>query len=242
MVLLSRMGDFIRENFGAGADQVFMVGFLLVVSFILWKITASRLSKTFAPKRDRGFQGEDSMANAIAMAAEIDGRPYFMLRNLYVPARAGTTELDAVLLHETGIYVFESKNLSGEISGTMDQERWRQYLNEATEHTFHNPVLQNRGHIAALRHYLRNFDRDEGFVSVIVFGDRSVLRKVPQGENFCVVKIDTLEEILVRIMARQKALYTSAELKEWHRKLKPCVDVSAKVKAEHKAWVQNRKM
>ena len=36
------------------------------------------------------------------------------LFNLYIPKSNGeTTELDVVLLHESGIYVFESKNYSG---------------------------------------------------------------------------------------------------------------------------------
>ena len=36
------------------------------------------------------------------------------LFNLYIPKEGGgTTELDVILLHESGIYVFESKNYSG---------------------------------------------------------------------------------------------------------------------------------
>ena len=48
------------------------------------------------------------------------------LFNLYIPKSNGeTTELDVVLLHESGIYVFESKNYSGWIFGTESQQYWK---------------------------------------------------------------------------------------------------------------------
>lgn len=51
------------------------------------------------------------------------------LFNLYLPKENGeTTELDVVLLHESGVYVFESKNYSGWIFGTETQQYWTQTL------------------------------------------------------------------------------------------------------------------
>lgn len=51
------------------------------------------------------------------------------LFNLYIPKDSGeTTELDVVLLHESGIYVLESKNYSGWIFGTETQQYWTQTL------------------------------------------------------------------------------------------------------------------
>lgn len=43
------------------------------------------------------------------------------LFNCYVPKTdEKTTEIDVIMLHETGIYVFESKNYSGWIFGSAD--------------------------------------------------------------------------------------------------------------------------
>lgn len=40
------------------------------------------------------------------------------LFNCYIPKRnGGTTEIDFILIHETGIYIFESKNYGGWIYG-----------------------------------------------------------------------------------------------------------------------------
>ncbi len=51
------------------------------------------------------------------------------LFNVYIPKENGeTTEIDVVLLHSSGIYVFESKNYSGWIFGTESQKNWTQTL------------------------------------------------------------------------------------------------------------------
>lgn len=43
----------------------------------------------------------------------LEGKKRFLF-NLYIPKRNGdTTEIDVVLLHESGIHIFESKNYSG---------------------------------------------------------------------------------------------------------------------------------
>ena len=39
------------------------------------------------------------------------------LHNVYLPNKGKTTELDILMVHEKGIYVFESKNYSGWIFG-----------------------------------------------------------------------------------------------------------------------------
>ena len=51
------------------------------------------------------------------------------LFNLYLPKDdGGTTEIDVVFLHDSGMYVFESKNYSGWIFGTETQKNWTQTL------------------------------------------------------------------------------------------------------------------
>ena len=49
-----------------------------------------------------------------------------VLKNLYVPLQGKTTEIDLLMIHEKGIFVFESKNYSGWIFGSSDQLNWTQ--------------------------------------------------------------------------------------------------------------------
>lgn len=58
----------------------------------------------------------------------IDGHKKFLF-NCYVPKENGeTTEIDVIMIHETGIYVFESMNYSGWIFGTETNKQWTQTL------------------------------------------------------------------------------------------------------------------
>lgn len=75
-----------------------------------------------------------------------------LLMNLNIPTPSGkTTEIDLLLIHETGVYVFEIKHYKGTIYGKPHEPTWTQYFRTAQNHTFRNPVGQNRYHIHALR-------------------------------------------------------------------------------------------
>ncbi len=103
------------------------------------------------------------------------------LFNLYIPKNNGeTTELDVVLLHESGIYVFESKNYSGWIFGTESQQYWTQTLpvgrGGSQKNQFYNPILQNKGHLKWIQIFLD--DQTLPFYSYIVFSDRCTLKNI----------------------------------------------------------------
>jgi hypothetical protein len=75
-----------------------------------------------------------------------------LLMNLQVPTLGGkTTEIDLLMVHETGIYVFEIKHYKGTIYGQASEMNWTQYFRTVDNSKFANPILQNDYHIAALR-------------------------------------------------------------------------------------------
>lgn len=80
-----------------------------------------------------------------------------ILMNLQIPAYYGhATELDLVLIHETGLYVFEAKHYKGTIYGQTHEEYWTQYFRTAPNQRFRNPVQQNAFHIENLRRLFPN--------------------------------------------------------------------------------------
>jgi len=96
------------------------------------------------------------------------------IANCYLPkGDSGTTEIDLLMVHETGIYVFESKNYSGYIFGIANQKMWTQTLNagkgKVERHQFYNPIIQNRSHIKHLKELLGT---SVPIFSYIVFSDR----------------------------------------------------------------------
>lgn len=101
-----------------------------------------------------------------------------LLTNIYAPKANGTTtEIDLVMIHETGIYVFESKNYSGWIFGDEKSKMWTQTLQNKQKNRFLNPIWQNEGHIKGLINNLPEIDQSL-YKSYIVFSERCTLKKV----------------------------------------------------------------
>ena len=104
-----------------------------------------------------------------------------VFRNVLVPRSSGPTsesEVDVLMLHETGVYVMESKNYGGWIFGGADQDRWTQTLEGGAKERFYNPIIQNRAHVKALAACLGL--PEEAFRSYIVFSERCELKRVPE--------------------------------------------------------------
>lgn len=104
------------------------------------------------------------------------------LFNCYLPKADGTTtEIDVIMIHESGIYVFESKNYSGWIFGEESKKYWVQSLPNGYGHAqinyFYNPIMQNQHHIKYLKSCLTEFDTVPIY-SFIVFSDRCKLKDI----------------------------------------------------------------
>ena len=79
-----------------------------------------------------------------------------IMHDVRVPSRKdNTTQIDFILLHETGIYVIEAKNYSGTVSGTKDDLLWKKTWvdDSGIPHIkmISNPIKQNEGHIKYIR-------------------------------------------------------------------------------------------
>ena len=115
-----------------------------------------------------------------------------ILRNLYVPIGRGTetTEIDAVMIHEKGIFIIENKNYVGKIYGDENDYQWTQVQRQKRKNVsrlFYNPVRQNQTHINSLKRFLAISDLKHlpkakmlqiPYVSVITFNDRARLRRI----------------------------------------------------------------
>lgn len=159
------------------------------------------------------------------------------LFNLYLPKDGdGTTEIDVVLLHESGIYVFESKNYSGWIFGTETQKNWTQTLplgrGKTQKNHFYNPILQNKGHIKWLKAYLQ--DDSLPFFSCIVFSERCTLKdiKLTSTEHAVIQRFDVLNTVK-RSAATHPLSLTKEQLDSLYQRLYPLTQVGESVKLEH---------
>ena len=133
--------------------------------------------ESFLKPEERGETGEDAIYKILN---KVKGRKA-LLPNCYIPkGQKGTTEIDMIFLHESGLYVIESKNYSGWIFGDEEQEYWTQCLkgkmHTSQKHPFYNPIWQNETHLYALMGLLK--DDTVPYHSYIVFGDNCELKDV----------------------------------------------------------------
>lgn len=186
-----------------------------------------------------GVFGEVATAAIVARVAHDDGRHHVLLQNVYIPTNNGYTELDTVLLHETGIYVFETKNVSGVVMGELEDRQWKLRMNDRTEHDLYNPIKQNHGHIGALMRCLGLSFKQVAVYSVIVFSDRCVLRHVPaKGFRFQLLHFGELKDAMKMYFLDGRRLHALKEIEQWHEKLKPCLNRGEKTKMMHRMNIQ----
>ncbi len=180
--------------------------------------------------KDAGQFGEYSTEFALTNH-NLEGY-FYVLKNLYLPTGSGTIEIDLLMLHEKGIFVFESKNYSGWIFGEADQRYWTQSLRNGDRNQFYNPIRQNASHIRVLAGFLDMSVCD--FTSLIVFSERCTLKKVPQdtGETVIVRRPDMLRRLRILLNARG-SVYSPERLGQMADKLQSCTGKSEKEKREH---------
>ena len=100
-------------------------------------------------ERGKGYFGEYLLFCELYKSMTGNGK---ILMNLNVPTEnSKTTEIDLVLIHETGLYVFEIKHYKGTIYGKDTDAIWTQYFRTVKNNTFKNPIEQNKYHIQALK-------------------------------------------------------------------------------------------
>lgn len=132
------------------------------------------LRKVSAPDR-----GEPLERELTVNLLEAGVHPATLFHDLYVDlGRDRYSQVDLVALTPRGIIVIEVKDYGGGIFGKGDDTEWVKTLAYGNEkHTFYNPVMQNAGHIRALRNTLRQAAPEARFISVIVFSGRATLHR-----------------------------------------------------------------
>ena len=157
-------------------------------------------------ERGKGYYGEYLVFSELCLSL-----PGFskILMNVQIPGtKAEKTELDLVLLHETGIYVFEIKHYKGTIYGSSNQERWTQYFRTTKNSHFYSPVFQNRGHIEALRAIFPSMP----FFSFIVFTNPDVDLRVKNSEpNVVVCRLHEMMRYLSDVISTRRQTYFSMD-------------------------------
>lgn len=101
---------------------------------------------------------------------------YKVLNDIIIKTKRGTTQIDHIVVSQYGIFVIETKNFTGLITGNTNTLEWTKNM-YGKKFKFRNPIIQNKGHIRALSKAL-NISENK-FTSIVVF------------VNDCSLNIDT---------------------------------------------------
>lgn len=143
-------------------DISFLIIFILGILFLIIKY--------YTPKI-KGYIGERRVSETLK---RLNNRKYIVLHNIELKIKGSTSQIDHIIVSDYGIFVIETKNYKGWILGYEKDKYWTQAIYKY-RHKFYNPVLQNQGHIYALKHVLKNYPFLRYF-SIITFTKRATLK------------------------------------------------------------------
>jgi len=183
---------------------------------------------------NKGYIGEYNLFN------ELNKIHTPILTNVYIPKSDGkTTEIDIILLHGTGIYVFENKNYSGAIYGEEKDKQWTQNI-RGRDYKFMNPIIQNKYHIKHLKEYLGIAD-DNVFKSIIVFSDECNTSNINIfNKDRVFVKSSDAMITIFRMLRNGEMVISGAQKREIYSKLEKCTKVSEDVKINHITYLKEK--
>ena len=112
--------------------------------------------------------------------------------NPYIEKENESTEIDLIMLHQSGLYVFEIKNFNGWIFGSENDKTWTcTYGRKDSKEKFFNPIWQNKKHINYLKTILG--PKNIPIYNYVVFGRNSELKSI--NLNSKIAKVISINEI-----------------------------------------------
>lgn len=139
----------------------------------------------------KGYAGEHQLARVLE---KVKGEKKLLFNVLIPTGKDKTTEIDAMMIHETGVYAFENKNYDGSIGCVVkgkdreprlenvkiDTPTWDVVYNPKTKMKMYNPILQNEKHVLFIKQMLRYQDIGaQRFFSYVTFNDDARIKGAP---------------------------------------------------------------
>ena len=122
-------------------------------------------------KAKRGEEGEQ----LVSLTLDKDSSFHRLINNLVLLGDNNVShQIDHILIRENGIFVIETKNHFGKITGLEDDSYWKKtypYKGRIKIETFHNPLKQNQSHIRIIK---RTLDKDYPIYCFVVFVKNNV--------------------------------------------------------------------
>ena len=145
------------------------------------------------------------------LGRKLNKQDYILFEDLTLPTSNGTTQIDHIVLSRFGIFVIETKNMSGWIFGGKSQKRWTQVMRRK-KIQFQNPLHQNYHHIKVVQNLL-NIHMDQLENLVVFVGTAKPKTEMPANVFW------RSQELYKHILSRTNVKFTENEVHELSVKL-----------------------
>lgn len=181
----------------------------------------------FYYSRSPSFKGACGEARVSSiLRSSLNSQECFILADLILPTKGGTTQIDQIVLSSNGIFVIETKNMSGWIFGDANQSRWTQVLHRHKSQ-FQNPLRQNYKHIKVVQELLGIEVRQ--LHNVVVFAG-SAEPKTVMPKNV----LWDIRELPEYIRSKQPLFFSKSQLQSFNVKLRShALEDNRKTKRAH---------
>ena len=184
---------------------IILTMFCIVISYFHHRQNMKLLCSVSTP--DRGTRSERRL---IVKMLRRGVHPKAIFHDLYLQKRNGDfSQIDIVVATPQGLLAIEVKDYSGWLFGNEKQRYWTQVLNYGKEkYRFYNPIMQNAGHIKALREQSEQFAYLPIF-NVVLFDGNCTLKNVNYwADNTFVGYTSNISYVLKKMSEFQVAQYT----------------------------------
>lgn len=162
----------------------------------------------------------------------LDKDKYHLVNNVTLPTVDGTTQIDHIIISIHGVFVVETKNMTGWIFGNPKHRTWTQII-YGDRYKFQNPLHQNYKHVKTLKSLLRLNSLQ--LHSVVVFvGECEFKTEMPENVTY-------LEDFIEYIESKQQLVFVESEVKEIIEKIEiERLEPSLETHREHVKHLKNR--
>lgn len=184
---------------------LFLVIAYFVILYHIHKKNMELLCSVSSPSR-----GTRSERRLIIKLLKKGVHPKAIFHDLYLRKKNGDyAQIDIVVATPQGLIVIEAKEYSGWLFGHETQRYWTQILNYGREkYRFYNPLMQNAGHIKALREQSPQL-ASLPIYNVVLFAGNCELKDVNYtSDNTFVGYTSDITYILAQVNGFQQAHYT----------------------------------
>lgn len=154
-------------------------------------------------------RGEWSERKVIMELLKLGINPKAIFHDLYIQKPDGQyTQVDIAVATKAGIIVFEVKDYSGWLFGSEQQKYWTQILAYGKEkHRFYNPVMQNIGHIRAIRQSLPHNPGIPIYLVIVFFGNNELKNVTCNASNTFIIYPYSISNVVSEILRQPDARY-----------------------------------